>query len=252
MADKWYFACDSDQHFCIPEGAPPGSEPRPRKDAIIVEKIKALRRQYGLDLLLCPGDCTDHCSDGSGWLTCVGKGDQYGDEFGHFVTDFIDPLEREGLPVYACPGNHDVDNWRYPGVSILKYIRAKHGGTYKWSDRDVSGYYKFEHKGVCFMCLGIFPKDLAWLKENLPKDKTRPIVIYYHYNTNPAEAFADWWTEEHKQKFYDTISGHNVKLIVNGHLHKTQQGEWKGIPYVLCARQTVVVEVAQERITLIM
>lgn len=48
-SSRWYFACDSDQHFCIPAGAPEGTDPRPRKDAAIVEKIKALHDKARID-----------------------------------------------------------------------------------------------------------------------------------------------------------------------------------------------------------
>lgn len=240
MSSPWYFACDSDQHYVYPVGNPDG-QPISRKGDI-VNKITTLNNQYGLDLLICPGDTTDQGADGSKMCSCCSV-DILGNQYNAFISKYVVPISSLGINVKICPGNHDINKWTYPNVSILKYIRDTYNGTYSWCQTENSACYKFIHKGFTFICMGIYPKNLNWLKNNLPTNKSEPVIIFYHYNTNPTEPFADWWTEKEKQAFYDIISSHNIKLIINGHWHTSRTGIWNNIPYLLCAGEPVVVEI---------
>lgn len=248
MTSRWHFACDSDQHYCYPIDDPNG-QPHSRKNDI-VQQIAEINSKYKLDLLICPGDLTDHGADGSKMCLCCKK-DQLGNEYDALITEYITPIKDMGIDVKICPGNHDVWKWTYPKVSILKYIRDTYGGTYSWFNVDNSGCYKFIHKGITFICMGVYPKNLDWLKKNLPANKSDPLVIFYHYNTNPAEPWSDWWTDLEKSAFYDTIVSYNIKLLINGHCHTTKTGTWRDIPYVLCANKPIVVEVFGEDLTVL-
>lgn len=70
-----------------------------------------------------------------------------------------------------------------------------------------------------------------------------PVIIYYHYNTLETEPMSCWWSSRQKQKFYNMISQYNIKMIINGHHHKTKYGDWRGIPYVVCGNEPVIVEI---------
>jgi len=109
------------------------------------------------------------------------------------LNDYLIPIEKLGIPVKICVGNHDINRVRNPNLTILKYIRDRYNATYSWLDYNNSSCYKFEHNGVLFMCLGLYPKNLEWLKKNLPKDATKPIIFFYHYSTDPEFALSDWW-----------------------------------------------------------
>lgn len=234
MSSSWYFLCDSDQHFSYDN-----ENISPRKENI-ANKIIDVHKRHGLDFVISTGDATDHGSDGSKFFSCTAND---GNEFDAFMNQYINPLKSNGIDVKLCPGNHDINKWKYPNISILKYIRDTYNATYSWCDEYNSACYKFIHKDFHFICMGLYPKNLTWLKKNLPKDPHEPVIIFYHYNTNPLEAYSDWWTSKEKQDFYDTIANYNIKLIINGHLHNSLSEKWRNIPNILCADEPIIVEI---------
>jgi len=231
----WYFACDSDQHFEYSSGNPIS------RKGNFMNQIVSLKQQHNIDLLLSVGDATQNGADGSSFCCC--KSNQFGNEYQLFMENYVDPIEKMGISTKICIGNHDINKWKFPNIALLKFIRDKYNATYSWCNTDEAGYYTFIHKGFRFICLGLYPKNIDWLKKNLPNDKVTPIIIFYHYNTDPIDPYADWWSDDEKDKFYNAIAEYNVKLIINGHMHMTKQGLWKNIPYLVCANGPVLIEV---------
>lgn len=240
---SWFFVCDSDQHFEFTSGNIVS------RKGNAVYRLLLLQQSYHIDFLLSVGDAICHGADGSQISLC--GTDQYGNEYQAFLDNYINQIEKMGIDVKLCIGNHDINKWKYPNVSLLKYIRDKHNGTYSWFKTDESGYYRFMHKGYVFMCLGLYPKNVDWLKKNLPIDNATPIIIYFHYNTDPNDPWSDWWTEEEKNKFYNAIAEYNVKLIINGHMHTTKHGIWNGIPYIVCADGPNLIEVNNTNVVIV-
>ena len=120
-------------------------------------------------------------------------------------------------------GNHD--NWLYfPYVykAVKRYIKKRHGDI----------FYNFIHKGVQFICLSIYP-DVNGLKYfKSVANKSLPIVLFFHYNIEGE--LSNWWTNEEKENFKNTINGYHIKLIVNGHLHISSSYIWNGYQVITC------------------
>lgn len=244
----WYFACDSDVHYGYLDLKDASGDPKCRKPSI-TNQILSLNQQYKLDFLLHIGDATDHGSNQAS-ISCCKPADNT-NEFNAFLEGYLNPIERAGIPVKLCVGNHDVNKWKYPTISVLEYIRDKHQGTYYWLNDELSGCYKFFNKNILFICLGKYPKNIEWLKSNLPQDKTIPIVIYYHFNTITSQPWSDWWSDADKEIFKNTIAGYNVKFILNGHWHTNKTDFWNGIPNVICAETPKVFQVIGQNITML-
>lgn len=241
----WYFLCDSDLHFGVTKDEQGNLLSRKPNQ---IAKIQSLHTKYGLDLLLCVGDSLNNAADGSKLGGCC-QTDPNGNQYQALITQYINPIEQMGIPVKVCVGNHDIDRWKYINQSILKLIRDRYGGTYSWFDFENSSCYTFIHKNIQFICMGVYPKNLTWLQQHLPVNKYQPIVIYYHFNTNPVEPFSDWWTAPEKEAFYNLISTYNIQLIVNGHWHTSKKDVWRGMPYIICADNPVIVEVNGDTVT---
>jgi UDP-2,3-diacylglucosamine pyrophosphatase LpxH len=143
---------------------------------------------------------------------------------------------------------HDFDRGKYPWAGVMKYIKNKYNATYSWSDYSMSGCYTYTHNGVQFISLGVYPKNLKWLASVLPADKSQPLVIFYHFNTDKNEPFGDWWKEEEKLAFYEAIKEHNVLLIINGHWHTSRITTWNNIKIVHCAGNPFVIKMADQQV----
>jgi Icc-related predicted phosphoesterase len=229
---QWKFACDSDLHF-----DQTGSCRKPDSVKNIISKHK----ESPLDFVICPGDLTDTAADGCG---CRCK--KTISELNEFVDNYVSPLEGNGIPVKATIGNHDYSR-TYPCNGVEKFIKRKYGATYS-SDHGTSGYYTFGHNGVQFISLGVYPKNLKWLKSVLPADKKAPLIIYYHYNTLKSEPFGDWWKEEEKQAFYDVIKDYNILCIICGHWHTSCGTLWNNLKIIHCAGNPVIIEMVDQQI----
>lgn len=237
---KWYFLCDGDIHFgCKLDPNPRTIKSHRVEDIRAITEIKSKKPE----LLLCVGDLTDHGADGYHIGKYVCEPDPCVDELYYYIFYYEQPIENAGVPVKLCIGNHDLNRGLYPKLSICKYIRDKHHATYSWWNPMKSSCYTFTHKNILFICLGVYPHDLDWLKKNLPEDKTKPIIIYYHYNTVTGEPYADWWSEQTKETFYNIIKDYHVILIINGHIHISRNQLWKNIPNILCGNEMVSVEI---------
>ena len=234
MNNPWFFICDSDQHFTCASG---DEDNYTTRKGDYFAKFATLKNIYNPELLLCPGDCTDHGADNLFNCFCQ-KESKFGDEVQVFINQWVNKIERLGIRVMVSPGNHDVNKSKYPNLALLKYVRDRYHATYNWFVTKNSGCYTFVHNGILFISMGVYPTNLSWLKKNLPSDKNIPIVFFYHYNIE-----SDWWTDAEKTAFYETIKEHNVKLIINGHAHVTRKSVWNNIPTIICADDSVVVEV---------
>jgi Icc-related predicted phosphoesterase len=211
------FVCDSDLHF---EERGLNDLPRPEKDNNV-----SIIQSLNPDLVIVAGDLTNNGSDGSKICCLPISGHQC--QLQAYEEKYVKPLEQF-TSVYASMGNHD--NWTYfPYVykAIQVYIIKKYGGI----------NYHFTHKGVQFICLGIYPDAdaLRFFLKNA--DSTIPLVLFFHYNLQGP--WSDWWTNEEKEAFNTTIAGYNVKLIVTGHIHECSNYTWEGYNVITCGGRGV-------------
>lgn len=219
---KWSLLLLSDLHF---EKQEDGQIKMRNKERFDIEKLKHLQQEKNLKLIISAGDLTDH---GYGGNTCFNRQE---DELQPFIDEFVVPIEAIGLNLLLCGGNHDTYvKWPYICKPVLKYIKKKYNTTYSIINHNNSNCYKREFMNITFISMGIYPKNLSWLKKNLPNDKYKPIIIFFHYNIIETEPFSNWWKSSEKDKFFKTIKEHNIIALFHGHYHDTYKKTWNHIP----------------------
>ena len=161
------------------------------------------------EFVIVTGNLTKNGFDGSS-LGCINYG---GDEYQlqGFTYKFMRTIERSGKSVYLCPGISDK------GVSwsiykpVIQYIRKRH--------KDVK--YSFERGGIRFICCGIYPKDLKWLKKQLHFDKSH--IIFFHYSLG-----GNSWTSAEKDAFAKVIAPYYIAGILVGQSVISEIQSWCG------------------------
>jgi 3',5'-cyclic AMP phosphodiesterase CpdA len=201
-----------------------------------VETILSIVPEYEVDAIICAGDLTDSGYDGK-HLCCWhygGKDDQVSP-----LVKFVNAIEHTA-PVYLCMGNHDnYVPWPYVHKGVRKLIIDRHGSLrYSWDLEKIGsdGNQVMYH----FICLDVYPnsKSIKFLKKDLAKNSDKIIIIYFHYCLTGG--FSDWWTDNEKNTFYDTIKDYNIRLIIVGHRHQNWLDKWNGIDVVSGAGAKVV------------
>lgn len=143
------------------------------------------------------------------------------------------------MPVYNCIGNHDLFAIYEESPESEDHPDYKYG---MWERHFGDTYYSFDHKGWHFITLnsldvtenkryqGIFhEKQLAWLKEDIAKvDKSTPIIITTHIpmictysQLNGSEGSR---TVNNASEVFKILEGHNLKLVLQGHIHWKEYG----------------------------
>lgn len=223
-SNTFYFVVEGDIHAKIVNNVPQIVPYKANPDS------RLLHIDHKIDFVLCVGDLTNHGSDGTTgniFEKCVNSNPS-DNELKAFRDLYEKPVEKH-FKLYLCIGNHDMPAG-HKGVG--EYVQKKHNTTWPWfKSKWYGGCYKFKHKGVTFLCLGVYPNDLKWLASNLPS-KGEPVIIWYHYNTVIGEPWSDFWSVEDKFKFRDAVDGHNILAICNGHSHDTSIGLFADIPTI--------------------
>ncbi len=212
----WYFICDGDVQYKQHDDGRIAPLTADKDDK--VNKIIELHKEHPeLNLVIHAGDLLDKGNDTK--------------SFEKFKSEYVHTIEKDDLKLLMCAGNHDTYvSFPYLCKPVFKYLKKKYDTTFAPFCWKYSGCYKRIHNGINFISMGVYPKNLRWLKNNLPS-KEEPVIIFYHYNTadNP---FSDWWSASEKEKFYDVIKDHNILMLHNGHWHHSGITEWKEIKEV--------------------
>ncbi len=135
--------------------------------------------------------------------------------------------------IYIIPGNHDDSYPEYRDT--IKYIRDING----FSDNESVNFVKI-NQGLYHFCCGLKP-NIDWIKQqfnNYNITNKTPLVFSFHFNLEGP--YSDWWNDDEKTQFYNTIKDYNILLIHNGHWHTDKIGTWtinngKKINYVISA-----------------
>jgi len=188
---------------------------------------------------------------------CIAGGDQVFDVCeqdlarAHMLFKLYRKTEREiESKVYHTIGNHDVIgiNQRSPvepgDVEYGKKLYQEYFGPL---------YYSFDHKGWHFIVLdsigieyykifkGQFDlPQLAWLKADLEKvAPTTPVVVVTHVPISSALGSLSGDKDDDKAPIaersfavHHLLAGHNLKLVLQGHLHLWEKTEYQGAQYV--------------------
>jgi predicted phosphodiesterase len=186
------------------------------------------------EFVLFPGDLTTH-----GWNACwfnwiikklffPQETYRYEKELGKFVNQFILPIEKNGIKTYSVMGNHDTYNG--PILPVKCWIKKKHGNTHykvKYNDKlDIYG-------------LGIYPTNeiCDWLSKNLDDNKFS--ILFFHYPTSGD--YSDWWGDDEKEYFYNTIKDRKILTMATGHFHTSTLYDWKEYTLINGAGSTVAI-----------
>jgi Icc protein len=156
------------------------------------------------------------------------------------------------MPLHNTMGNHEIYGiYKSSGADSLN----PEYGERMFEKRLGNSYYAFEHKGWKFMILNsiedtkknrytgkIDEKQISWIKDELQKtDSLTPIVISTHIpfitaNTQKYEGTTianDSSTVIYNGKeVLDLFAGHNLKLVLQGHLHTVEDIYIDGIHFI--------------------
>ena len=159
-----------------------------------------------------------------------------------------------GMPVYNTMGNHDVFGWyEKSGVSPDDSLYGK--DLYlRCMDQDKT-YYSFDFKGWHFMLLdGIALREdreyfghidstqIDWIQEDLERvNAETPIVISTHIpfvsvwkqiENGGTAAIPAYLVIDNSQDVLGLFEGHNLKLVLQGHLHIVEDIGYKNVRFI--------------------
>jgi 3',5'-cyclic-AMP phosphodiesterase len=165
---------------------------------------------------------------------------------------YVNTVKEFKMIVYNTMGNHEI-------YGIYSRSGADHSspefGEKMFEKRIGASYYSFEHKGWKFMILNsvedtgkdhyigkIDEDQITWIKDELARTgKDMPIVISTHMpfitaNTQKYEGSTvanDSSTVIYNGKeVLDLFKDHNLKLVLQGHLHTVEDINIDGIHFV--------------------
>ncbi|MFO7524736.1 MAG: metallophosphoesterase [Ignavibacteriaceae bacterium] len=143
-------------------------------------------------------------------------------------------------PVYNTIGNHEIFGWNEK--SQVSRVHSEFGKK-MYQNRIEKTYYSFDHKGVRFFILDsieevpeggkyfgfVNDEQVEWLKQELIEiDSLTPIIFSTHipFITTFSQIKAGSQKEnerglviENSKEVLDLFTGHNLKLVLQGHLH---------------------------------
>ena len=165
---------------------------------------------------------------------------------------YIETLRELAVPVYNTMGNHEVYGWhRNSGADPAHPEYGK-----KMFNKRVGPLYQaFEFNGVKFFILnsvlydssstyigGIDQEQIGWIKDQLEEtDSLTPIIICTHipFLTTEAQILGGALVANqpnevitNSKEVLELFNGHNLKLVLQGHLHFYETMHVFGIDYV--------------------
>ncbi|SHJ29369.1 metallophosphoesterase family protein [Pseudozobellia thermophila] len=152
---------------------------------------------------------------------------------------YADMAKGFKMPVYNCIGNHDLFGIYEESPEDESHPDYKYG---MWERYFGDTYYAFDHKGWHFITLnsldvtdnkrykGHFHQEqLKWLRNHLKNvDPKTPIVVTTHIpmlctfsQLNGKEGTR---TVKNAAEVFEIFEGHNLKLVLQGHIHWKEYG----------------------------
>ncbi len=124
---------------------------------------------------------------------------------------------------YPVRGNHESTYWLYDAFFDLP--------------NDMS-YYSFDRMGMHFIvldCWNVFEpleeKQLEWLKEDLEKNKGKPISVAFHVPLFTSGKYPPY----DAPYLVELFDKYNVLFVFSAHVHSYERSLYKGTNYVVTA-----------------
>ncbi len=166
---------------------------------------------------------------------------------------YNETMKKAEMPVYNTMGNHEIYGI-YTARSGADRSHPEYGEK-MFEKRLGPSYHSFEHKGWKFFIINsiedtgkdkyvgrIDLQQMNWIREELSKtDASTPIVLSTHIpfvTVNPqyyqgSTAAADSSSVIYNSKeVLDLFKGHNLKLVLQGHLHTLEDIYIDGIHFI--------------------
>ena len=169
-----------------------------------------------------------------GDITNDGKAEQWD----AFARDFgLVGEARLAFPVYELFGNHDGGTNLPVRTGMLERNRHR-AGPLTLSSNGV--HYAWGWQGIRLISLNVSvgthtnPYDpqnsLGFLRSELARlsDTRQPLVLLQHFGFDKRHSL-NWWPEEWRTTYYETIKDYNVLGIFHGHDHETEIFRWYDI-----------------------
>lgn len=152
---------------------------------------------------------------------------------------YISMVKEFQMPVYNTMGNHEIYGWYENSGADTNHPEY---GKKMFENRIGKRFQSFNHKGWKIFILdsvikdgkggymgGITEDQMVWIKEELAMtDTTMPLVISVHipFITTESQILNGATAANHpaevitnSKEILDLFKGHNLKLVLQGHLH---------------------------------
>jgi 3',5'-cyclic-AMP phosphodiesterase len=197
------------------------------------------------DFILCGGDLVNDARQ----MTVVDAGAEYD----LFLKTWHN---NTGLPAYWTFGNHDLTatSLADPPVNDPRYCK----GLFKQRLGLSKLFYSFDHKGWHFVVLDdiallpdksyeglLFDDELAFLRADLQAHGAKPTILVTHIPLFSALPFSIALAQAtgfhvktpknlvctNADTAINDLSGHNVRAVLCGHLHRYEENMIHGVPF---------------------
>jgi len=187
---------------------------------------------------------------------CIAGGDQVFDVCEQDLTRArsLFTLYRKTEAELACKVHHTIGNHDVIGINQKSPIEPGdvEYGKKLYQDNFGKLYYSFDHKGWHFVVLDSIGieyykilnphfdgEQLRWLESDLAAvGTTRPVIVVTHV---PIASILGSLSSEggrgpivaNAYSVHSILARHNVKLVLQGHLHVWEKSQYRGVDYLI-------------------
>lgn len=166
---------------------------------------------------------------------------------------YIKTSQHFKMTVYNTIGNHEIYGIYHRSKADRSHPEF---GEKMFTNRLGKSYYSFNHKGWHFMIINSIEEaetgnaykgyvdsaQMEWIKKDLETvDPERPIIIsthipmattFYNVTDNPLYAKKPGDVIVNTPEVLKLFEGHNLKLVLQGHMHILEEIKIRGITFV--------------------
>jgi len=175
----------------------------------------------------CIADVRAHHADAE---LCVVTGDLADRGEPEAYAALRDRLRGLPMPVRLLLGNHD-DRATFR-ASFRDVAADPHGFVQSTLDGELGRFIFLDTNQRGTHAGWYCGERQAWLRERLAEVAGRPVYLFMHHHPFPVHLqAADDLILRQSAEFAEIVSGHAVRHIFFGHVHRPIAGSWHGIPF---------------------